>query len=604
MLRPMSLFTLSSALLVIHHLTFADGERTTAHLGDRGPGSTAYVAVPARPPADLSPVYVYTISGSANAAGYDEALAAVSLQGIINRNGPRLYLMTESWMRPQLWFDTLSSEGEWLHGRNRRDLPSLGAVVRLAGERLAGAVIWDPHVPATVNVATTVAGVEDAVVLSPEMAEKYLGQWRLPVLRDLRGMFTGNETGSSKNDAYRWAIREYLAKGRCSSRLICLYHDAAGHRSGGDIAYAVVRDLPVKNRAFVFDLSPWGDEKPGDDPDQPLGLDLQTYRMVLRGVLRQSAGKHMTEMAGFFDFLKYSNMPGHPSKHDPVPTEWESVYLISPYNCYQNTATEFCYNQSFHSQFPFTPLKQHRPVEKRVLQNKSYLSILMADYDSAFPLYEFMANHWKDEGRGKLPLAWGVDPNLIETYPDVISYYYQTATPNDYFVSDASAAGYMNPNRVQEQYLPLFVTHNRFFFRRTDMSIAAMVLDWDQPTSAVKDAFAQFAPDGYSTIVMNLHGMPSQPPTPQVWKGMPVMNLCGYPDSDSAQTTADALAALLESRPAGTPGFYFMRAIWLPPSKIVGVVEALHRDHPDVDFEVVDPYTLFDLFKQHLQAGG
>jgi len=85
---------------------------------------------------------------------------------------------------------------------------------------------------------------------------------------------------------------------------------------------------------------------------------------------------------------------------------------------------------------------------------------------------------------------------------------------------------------------------------------------------------------------------------------MPVMNLCGYPDSDSAKTTAGSIGGLLKSVPAGAPGFYFMRAIWLPPSKIVGVMEALRRDHPDVDFEVVDPYTLFDLFTQHQQPEG
>ena len=602
--RPMLLLALTNALFAVAHLAFAERQPLAVSLGDRGPGAPTYTGVPVSPGAATAPVYVYTISGATNAAGYDEALAAVSLQGLINRDGPRLYVMTKSWARPQMWFDLFASEGEWLHSRPRHDLPNLDALAKLAGKRLRGAVIWDTAVPATVDVATTIAGVEDAVVLSPEMAQKHLAQWRLPVLRDLRGMFTGKQTGSSKNDAYRWAISEYLAKGRCSSRLICLFRDAAGYRDRGDISYAVVRDVAVRNRAFVFDLSPWGDEKPGDDPSQPLGLDLATYRMILRGTLQRSAGKHMTEMAGFFDFDKYANMPSHPSKHDPVPTEWESVYLISPYNCYQNTATEFCYNQSFHSQFPFVPLKQHRPAAKHALQSKAYITILMADYDSTFPLYEFLPNNWKDAGRGKLPLAWGINPNLIETYPDVISHLYKTATPNDYFVSDASAAGYMNPNRVEERYLPLFVKHNRFFFQQTDMSIAAMVLDWDQPASAVKDAFTQFAPDGYSTIVMDLHGKPFQAPTPQVWKGMPVMNLWGYPDSDNADGSADAIAALVKGRPAGTPGFYFMRAIWLPPSKIVGVMDALRKRHPEVDFEVVDPYTQFDLLKQHLQPGG
>ena len=603
MLRPFCLLTLLNAILAIPHPALAAADPLPLNLGDRGPSSPAYSAPPAisLPSSATAPVYVYTISGSQNAAGYDEALAAVSLQGLINRDGPRLYVMTKSWARPQMWFDLLAGEGGWLHNRQRHDLPDLTALVTLAGKRLAGAVIWDPKVPATVNVATTIAGVEDGVVLSPDFADKYLALWHLPILRDLRGMFTGAQTGSAKNDAYRWAIREYLARGRCTSRLICLYRDAWGYRDRGDISYAVLRDLPVKNRAFVFDLSPWGDERPGDDLHQPLGLDRETYRMILRGTQQQAAGRHMTEMEGFFDFFKYANMPEHPGKHDPVPTEWESVYLISPFNCYQNTATEWCYNQSFHSQFPFVPLKQHRPAVKPALANKTYVTIFMADYDSAFPLYEFLPKNWADSGRGKLPLAWGIDPNLIETYPDLISYFYKTASLNDYFVSDASAAGYMNPTRLDPKSLPLFIRHNRYFFHLTDMTIAPMVLDWDQPTPAVKDAFSQFSPDGYSTIVTDFHGKPFTPPTPQVWKGMPILNLSGYPDSDNPKASADALAAQLKTTPAGTPGFYIFRAVWLPPSKIVAAIDALRAGHPDVDFEVVDPYTLFALFKQYQQ---
>ena len=374
----------------------------------------------------------------------------------------------------------------------RKTLTDLDEVYRLAAGKLKGAVIWDPEVPASINVATTIAGVEDAVIFSPGMAEKYLQKWNLAVIKDLRGMFTGKETGSKKNDAYRWAIREYIDKGKCSPHFLCLYTDSFYDREPGQIAYLILRDWAVKNRAFTYDLSPWGDEVPGDDPNQPLGTDLATYHLLLAATLKQSAGKQMTEVAGFFNFQKYSNMPGHPSKHDPVPTEWETVYLISPYNCYQNTATEFCYNQSFHCHAPRKPLKQSRPSAKRSPENKSYIAILMADYDSAFPLYNFLPNHWNDKVRGELPLAWGINPNLIETYPDLISYFYETATPQDNFVADASAAGYMNPNRVQPQYLPLFIQHNKNFYTQADMTISGMVLDWDQPRDDVKDAFTQF----------------------------------------------------------------------------------------------------------------
>ena len=224
----------------------------------------------------------------------------------------------------------LAKDGRWLQGREPKPLPDLGALVKLAGKRLKGAIIWDTAVPASVNVATTLAGVHDAVVLSPELADRHLARWRLPVLKDLRGLFTGAETGSKKNDAYRWAIRQYLAKGRCSSKQLCLFEDSFSTRARGDLGYVVTRDWAVKNRAFVFDLSPWDDERPQDDPAQRLGLDLETYHMILAETLRQAAGKHMTELTGFFAFSKYANMPDHKSRHEPVPTEWETVWLISP----------------------------------------------------------------------------------------------------------------------------------------------------------------------------------------------------------------------------------------------------------------------------------
>ena len=256
------------------------------------------------------PLYTFTLTKDGTPASYDEAMAAACVQGIINRASPELYLLSTTNTRPQFWLGLLAKDGRWLQGRERKPLPDLGALVKLAGKRAKGVIIWDPAVPASVNVATTLAGVYDAVVLSPEFAGRYLAKWRLPVLNDLRGKFTGAETGSRKNDAYRWAIREYLARGLCSSHRLCLFEDSFSTRARGDTGYVVTRDWAVKNRSFVFDLSPWGDEKPEDDPGQRLGLDLETYNLILAETLRQSAGKQMTELTGFFAFSKYSAHAG------------------------------------------------------------------------------------------------------------------------------------------------------------------------------------------------------------------------------------------------------------------------------------------------------
>jgi hypothetical protein len=547
-----------------------------------------------------SPIYTFTLRQDGTPESYDEALTAACLQGIINRRQPTVYLLSKKDRRPQYWLDLFTQEGQWLHGSEIRPLPDLDALAALAGKKVKGIVVWDPTVPASINVATTIAGVEDCVVIHPSEAENCAKRWKLPIRHDLRGKYSGSETQSKKNDAYRWAIREYLARGKCSSRLFCLYEDSHSTRARGDIGYVLTRDWAVKNRSFTFDLSPWGDERPGDDEQQPLGTDLATYHMLLEEMLRQSNGKHMTEMAGFFAFVKYSNMPGHPSKHDPVPTEWETVWLISPYNCYQNTVASDCFNQSFHCHAPREPLKQRRPNSAASLQNKTYLCILMADYDSATPLYDFLPNHWDDTGRGKIPLCWGINPNLLETYPDIIRHVYRTASENDYFGADASAAGYMNPNRVRKEYLPLFVRHNRKFYCEADMTFSPMVLDWDEPSADVKDAFVKFSPDGLATIVMDLHGKGGQTPKPHLWKGMPVLELindaCNFA---GVEQTAEILSQAIQARQNRAPGFYFFRIVWTPPSSIIQTIDALRKKRPDLDLEVLDPYTFFRLFKEH-----
>ncbi len=550
-------------------------------------------------------IFTYTRNlGASTVQKYDEAMIVACLQGIANRDEPVVYVFEGSGKRrPKYWLDKMSSEGRWLEGRETVELTCIEALFVLVKDKIKGAVIWDDNVAASVNVATTIAGVEDLVVFSPEYAEINLKAWGLNVEKDLRGMFTGSETGSKKNDAYRWAIKEYLSKGLCSDHLLCLYEDSYLTRKRGDIVYVITRDWAIKNRSFVYDLSPWGDEAPLDEPNQPLGIDLETYNIMLAEVLKQTDGEQMTEVAGFFSFMKYSNMPGHPSKHDPVPTEWETVYIISPYNCYQNTVASNCYNQTFHSQAPIDNLKQNRPADTlKIEEGKTYICIFMADYDSGTPLYEFLVDYWNDSKRGRIPLLWGINPNLVETYPDIISYYYETQTANDYFAADASAAGYMNPNRVKEEYLPLFVEHNKKFYEQLDMTISPMVLDWDEPTAAVKDAFTEFSSDGYATIVMDLHGGGGKSPEPHVWEGMPVANLNNAVGQiTDPNVAANAMSMAMPNVPAGTTSFYMFRIVWSWPTDVIKTLGYLKSRRRDLDIEIVDAYNYFKLFKDYYE---
>ena len=208
------------------------------------------------------------------------------------------------------------------------------------------------------------------------------------------------------------------------------------------------------------------------------------------------------------------------------------------------------------------------PMLKRKLENKAYVAILMADYDSATPLYEFMPVKWNDPGRGKIPLMWGINPSLRDTFPDLFDWYYETASPSDTFASDASCAGYMNPNRIAKESLPLFIRHNQKYFHDTDMTMAPMVLDQNEPSDDVKDAFTKFAPDGFATIVQDEHAIGGHLPKPQVWKGMPVMELMNDAcASDTAETIAAAFAKrILPVHRPDQPSFSLFRVVWKEPT--------------------------------------
>ena len=178
-------------------------------------------------------------------------------------------------------------------------------------------------------------------------------------------------------------------------------------------------------------------------------------------------------------------------------------------------------------------------------------------------------------------------------------------TPADTFTADASAAGYMNPNRIRPENLPLFVRHNQAFFREADMTIAPMVLDWDAPSAAVKDAFRQFAPDGYGSMVWDLHTNTGERPVPHVWKGMPVVELINDANEfPGPEQTAGLVAKAINARGNHVPGFYFFRIVWVSPTQVLEMLASLRRQQPTLDFEVLDVHTFFALFKdfQNQQA--
>jgi len=102
------------------------------------------------------------------------ALTLVGMQGVINRSGPRVYL---DWHTPWATGGPWSQSDPWIHVLSQHarvvylDLDGLSAMsflMRRYASRFAGAVVYDPQVADTINLATMLAGLEDRIMLAPE----------------------------------------------------------------------------------------------------------------------------------------------------------------------------------------------------------------------------------------------------------------------------------------------------------------------------------------------------------------------------------------------------------------------------------------------------
>jgi hypothetical protein len=137
--------------------------------------------------------------GDARTSDGRDRLLLTTLQGVVNRRRPELYHL----------FDDV--DATWLASTGvpltHHDEP-MDLVAKYA-DRVRGAILYDPAVPDTVNVATTMAGLEDAVVADAEQAARY----GLAVLADLRGQFIDDPV-----QTYRWQLEHLFP--RCTRRLL------------------------------------------------------------------------------------------------------------------------------------------------------------------------------------------------------------------------------------------------------------------------------------------------------------------------------------------------------------------------------------------------
>jgi len=349
------------------------------------------------------------------ASGLPEKVLLLSLQGLANRSAPQLYVVHPPDFQWEIT-GPLFSFYERKHGVKFTELKTAEeALARFAGSA-KGYVVWDPAVPATMNVALTIAGLEDALVVTPALIPQVEKHGLKPV-DDLRGRYTGQTDAQIYGDA----VTRYWS--RCSPDSIMLM---GGH--AGAVRQPAVADWGIRQKMFFHDLSA--------NPKHPEELALAQR---LLGELQPGA-----TVFGWHSYAK--------------DTEEQWTTLLSGYGLKMEGLHNLP-NLSFNCQFGFTPgfkftNTHHVALDaKLTAEPKVYLAFVQSD--------SIGIGVWTKPGRGKLPFAWQVTMNWTKFSPAALEYFHESATPNDYFIGGLSGPGYMYPNHIPADRFPLLMKEAR-----------------------------------------------------------------------------------------------------------------------------------------------
>jgi hypothetical protein len=345
-----------------------------------------------------------------------------SLQGLVNRHEPQLYLMSgsphdaalkPSWCEDH-WLDAYQAR----HGIPVERLDDPESVLARFRHLTSGYVLYDTKdVIQTQNLAITLCGLDGTLPVAPDQ-EAIMIRQGLTCVDDLRGRFADDW------DAAEWAVENLWP--RCNKRM---YANLCIHRPERYAMAHELEDYVVANRV--------------------LALDLPRSR-----VFRRSIGL-------FRRMMETAEAPG-------VQLNWhctwdqEKEYIAeAAERGFFSLCSIFSPNMTIHSGIgnPERAYVQPLPPPGQCVAEagKVYVCLYNSDGDATWAMQNLHSGNWLDSDRGSFPFGWGFLPLMVKMMPGMLQYYQETRLPNDCFWGPSSGAGYtyswLWPEDLVEGYL-------------------------------------------------------------------------------------------------------------------------------------------------------
>jgi hypothetical protein len=324
----------------------------------------------------------------------------------------------------------------WLENEKGYDVQRVGVdeVFQSVRDEVEGAIVYRD--PMELTVAATEAGLRNALPLTPAQHQQWTKRGQeLSVLLDLRNHLSEEGTKDERRlAAHRWLIEHTLPrtnKDGVVSRVRFYNQDA--HDS------FVAVDLAVRQGWVTYHLD---HTAKAHFPDRE--IDNPADKAVLDQVLE-----------AIDDWSPVYGWGGPNENHFVRAASRHKLFVIgadvpngSFFKALPSNRTEW--NQA----------RPHASPNNVEVEDKIYVAFMNNEGDTLKAAYGLMIDAgWLQPQRDQVPVAWGIDPFLIEEFPGLMEYYYDNQGPNDYFFAATSGYGYAHvpwiPEDGREEYAAL-----------------------------------------------------------------------------------------------------------------------------------------------------
>ena len=379
---------------------------------------------------DTTDKWIFYFHGRLDSA---ERVCAYALQGLVNRDGPRVfYIVKDNWAyqdTDKTWLEYFTT----VKGYKFAEIGTLRELIQLARDEgyIAGLVEYGfTSIDGQEKfIAENMAAKDSLLPVTAEMLTYntdalQLGSGAcfagLPVT-DIRGDW------ATELEAQTWAINNQLPH--------CVRTGAFSHHlRGGDLESEL--DNAVMGRYFVYDYDN------ADDNQWALYQQMSGY-----------LNQPVALFGGVYSEVGAAGARGCSSQGN---------YIIGGGGTLQNL--------SFLAQIPVDPDNIVLGVDDNNMTldpGKYYVTFLMNECDTPKIGMTFMSGDWFHDDRGTASVNWGFGLGLIDYFPVMMEYYQHYATPNDHFFSGALGAGSFWPAYCPNDKLITYAQYVETLMQRT-----------------------------------------------------------------------------------------------------------------------------------------